>query len=441
MLVGPTPAPRAALLRSGFTLLLAFGLSACRVSDSAPEAAAPDSSAAPGAGISVYGDGGLPTDAEVEATRYGGRRSGLSADTAALAAAARANPETLAQVDSTRDWAAAVRLPLGGSVAGPSVVRVQTLLDRAGFTVGEIDGRWGDNTELAVVWLQKAVQLPPTGIVDAATLRALRGRAGEPDSLVTTVALTAADVRGPFTALPADIYAKAELDRLGFESLSEALGERFHAAPALLQRLNPGVALDSLAAGARLRVPNVAGAPTPRDAVSRLVISGRDGYLHALATDGTVLFHAPVTLGAGYDPSPQGDFRITAVARNPSWHYQPALLSGVPDDREDATLPPGPNNAVGMVWMALSEPHYGIHGTSAPGTIGTATSSGCVRLTNWDALRLAALVRSGTTVHFRDITGREASPADSARGSSPARPAAARPAAARPGGPSAAGRG
>ena len=309
-----------------------------------------------------------------------------------------------------------MRLPLGGNVAGPSVLRLQTLLDRAGFTAGEIDGRWGDNTELAVVWLQKASQLPPTGIVDAATLRALVGRAGEPDSLLTTVTLTAADVRGPFRPLPADIYEKAKLDRLGYESLGEALGERFHATPALLQRLNPGTRLDSLAAGARLRVPNVAGAPAPRDRVARLVVSGRDGYVHALAADGTLLFHAPVTLGAGYDPSPQGDFRITGVARNPSWHYQPALLASVPDDRAEATLPPGPNNAVGVVWMALSEPHYGIHGTPAPGTIGTATSSGCVRLTNWDALRLAGLVRAGTPVLFRDIVGREAerSPAASA---------------------------
>ena len=405
-------------------LLAALGLSACRVADAPTETASVDSTATPGDGISVYGDGRLPTDAEVEATRYAGRRSGLTADTAALAAAARANPETLATIDSTRDWSAPVRLPLGGAVAGPSVVKVQTLLDRAGFTVGEIDGRWGDNTELAVVWLQKAMQLPPTGLVDAATLRALAGRAGEPDSLLTTVTLTAVDVRGPFRPLPADIYAKAELDRLGFESLSEALGERFHAAPALLQRLNPGTPLDSLAAGARLRVPNVAGAPAPRDRVARLVVSGRDGYLHALAADGTVLFHAPVTLGAGYDPSPQGDFRITAVARNPSWHYQPGILESVPDDREDATLPPGPNNAVGVVWMALSEPHYGIHGTNAPGTIGTATSSGCVRLTNWDAARLAGLVRTGTPVRFRDITGRDGAAQDSSQ--APA--AAARPA-------------
>ena len=398
------------------TTLLLLLLSACRVGETAPGAAAADTTAAtPETGVSVYGDGGLPTDAEVEATRYGGNRRGVAVDTAALGAAARANPETLAGIDSVASWSRPVFVPLGGSVAGPSVLLVQTLLDRAGFTTGEIDGRWGDNTELAVVWLQKAAALPATGIVDAATLRALRGRAGEPDSLVMTVTLSADDVRGPFKPLPSDVYEKATLDRLGYESLAEALGERFHIAPALLRRLNPGASLDSLAAGARLRVPNVAGAPAPRDAVARLVVSGRDGYLHALAADGTVLFHAPVTLGAGYDPSPQGEFSVTSVTRNPWWHYQPNLLSGVADGGRDANLPPGPNNAVGLVWMALSEPHYGIHGTSAPGTIGTATSSGCVRLTNWDALRLAGMVRAGTTVSFRDIAGRDGAPADSTR--------------------------
>ena len=392
------------LYPAGFLIVLA--LAGCRVEPGADAAVAADPTSADAGGVSVFGDGRLPTDAEVEAARYGGRRRGVAVDTAALAAAARANPETLATVDSTANWTAAPRLPLGGDVAGPSVVKVQALLDRAGFSVGEIDGRWGDNTELAVVWFQQAASLPATGLVDAATLRALAGRAGTPDSLVGMVALTAADVRGPFGPLPADIYARAELDALGFETLAEALGERFHTSPALLQRLNPGVALDSLSAGARLRVPNVERPPAPRDRVARIVVSGRDGYLHALAADGTVLFHAPATLGADYDPSPQGDFRITAVARDPSWHYQPGILANVPDDREDAVLPPGPNNAVGVVWMALSEPHYGIHGTPAPSTIGTATSSGCVRLTNWDASRLAGLVRAGTPVRFRDVTGR-----------------------------------
>ena len=120
------------------------------------------------------------------------------------------------------------------------------------------------------------------------------------------------------------------------------------------------------------------------------------------AADGTVLFHAPVTVGSSYDPSPDGDFRVTAIAHDPSWHYQPSILESVPDDQPEATLPGGPNNAVGVVWMALSKEHYGIHGTSAPGTIGYASSAGCVRLTNWDANELAGMVEPGVTVTFEE---------------------------------------
>src|SRR5690606_10898309 len=170
---------------------------------------------------------------------------------------------------------------------------------------------------------------------------------------------------------------------------------------------NPGINLNRLSADDPLRVPNVRDARPDRGDVARLVVSGRGEYLHALDASGRILYHFPTTVGASYDPSPQGDYHVTSVTRNPSWHYQPAILEDVPDDEAEATLPPGPNNAVGRVWMALSEPHYGIHGTSAPETIGYASSAGCVRLTNWDALFLAARVGEGTPLQLRDVAGRD----------------------------------
>ncbi|MGB3545197.1 L,D-transpeptidase family protein [Rubrivirga sp.] len=397
------------------TLALAFAVSitACQMDGAEPDASASKTSAdvvstvsAPDT-VSTVGDDRVPSDEEAEANRYRGRgRDLIGADTTGQADAQRANTETLADLDSTRDWSSRLQLPLGGDVEGPSVAKLQVLLDRAGFSPGQIDGRWGDNTELALVWFQRSANLEATTVANEATVRALAERAGQPSELVTTHVLTEDDVAGPFVEIPDDVYEKAELDRLGFESLSEKLGERFHAAPSFLAQLNGGVALDSLAAGDTLRVPNVAGAPGLEGEVSRLVISGEAGYLHALAANGDVLFHAPVTVGSSYDPSPQGSFEVESVTRDPWWHYQPSILEGVPDDEEEAHLPPGPNNAVGLVWMALSKEHYGIHGTRAPGTIGYASSAGCVRLTNWDVLRLAGMVEGGTPVRFRDMSSR-----------------------------------
>ena len=386
-------------------LLSALLLSACTVEDTA-EAPPPEPPTTEVSVATMTGDDRLPDEAEIERDRLSGRWRTADVDTTGRAAAQRANPERAEDIDREARrpgaWRDSLQLPLGGDVAGPSVLKAQVLLDRAGFSPGQIDGRWGDNTEKAISWFQAAADLPRTGIVDEATLGALRERAGRPAELVVARRLTADDVAGPFETLPSDIYEKAELDALGYESLGEKLGERFHAAPALLARLNDGASLDSLAAGDTLRVPAVGPAGPGRGlgAVDRIEVSASGGYLHALGADGRIVAHFPVTVGASYDPSPEGELTITGVARNPSWHYQPKILENVPDDAEEATLPGGPNNAVGAVWMALSKEHYGIHGTSAPGTIGYASSAGCVRLTNWDALRLADAVSPGTPVVF-----------------------------------------
>lgn len=310
--------------------------------------------------------------------------------------------------------APAAGLPIRGDAEGPSVARLQILLDRARFRPGVIDGRWGKNTEKAIYWFQGERGLETTGEADRATMQRLEQEGGA-ERMVVVHTLTEEDVQGPFVSLPEDVYERAEMDCLCYESLREKLAEVFHTTPDLLQQLNPELDLDAVAAGDPLNVPNVDafhladlpdGKYTGGGPVERIVISAGGHYLHALDEQGRILYHFPTTLGSDYAPSPAGEFSVESITFDPTWHYQPDLLTGEDPSKEDAVLPPGPNNAVGIVWMALSEPHYGIHGTGAPATIGYATSHGCVRLTNWDAALLATNLPPGTEVSFRDVEGR-----------------------------------
>lgn len=327
------------------------------------------------------------------------------------------------------------RLPLAADGGGPTVLRTQILLDRARFSPGAIDGNWGQNTAKAVFWFQDAHGLPPTGEVDRATWDALAHRAGGATQPLRRLRITAEDLRGPFLDLPEDVYARAELDCLCYESPLEMLAEHSHSTPDLLRQLNPQVDFDRLQAGQEVWAPNVtevplvqlaqqtgqpnqaarpaaaqgqpgAGASGPAQGaapVAALVVSKRGSYVHALDGQGRLLFHFPSTLGSRYDPSPEeGSYKVTGIHPRPDFHYQPKLFADVPDTKKDVYLPPGPNSPVGLVWMQLSKPNNGIHGTAVPETIGYASSHGCVRLTNWDAVYLSERIPKGVQVRFVD---------------------------------------
>jgi lipoprotein-anchoring transpeptidase ErfK/SrfK len=116
--------------------------------------------------------------------------------------------------------------------------------------------------------------------------------------------------------------------------------------------------------------------------------------------EGHTLLFAPVTTGSEHDPLPIGEWKVRGVLHDPEFHYNPELFWDADPSHAKATIKPGPNNPVGVVWIDLSREHYGLHGTPEPSEIGKTASHGCVRLTNWDAERVASLVHPGTRVLF-----------------------------------------
>ena len=293
---------------------------------------------------------------------------------------------------------AAERRPVSASRA----LAVQVKLDRAGFSPGEIDGLDGENVRRALRAFQRAHGLGPTGRADAKTWRLL-DRA-QPDDVLVTYTISPGDVAGPFVErIPSDLMEQAKLPALSYLSPAEALGEKFHVAPGLLRTLNPKT---SFASGDAIRVPNVVdggGAAPPKGAkaASRVTVSRATSALTITDAQGHVIFHAPVSVGSRRDPLPLGRWKVTTVARNPVFHYNPDLFWDARPEHAKAQIQPGPNNPVGVVWIGTSREHYGLHGTPAPGRVGHMQTHGCVTMTNWDALRVAALVQPGTPVVFQ----------------------------------------
>lgn len=285
----------------------------------------------------------------------------------------------------------------GNRPSANSALSLQVALDRMRLSPGPIDGKIGANTRKALRAFQRARGLPETGRLDGAVRQEL-GKLDEP--AIVDYQISEEDLAGPFIAqIPESLEEQAKLERLSYTSPEELLAEKFHMDVDLLKSLNPGTRLDK--AGSTIKVASVDRGDAPTAA--RLEVNKAIGGVVAFDSDEKIVAFFPATIGSEETPSPSGKVEVTGIAKNPTYTYDPAKLNfkGV-RATEKFEIKPGPNNPVGLMWIDLSEPGYGIHGSPEPVEISRQRSHGCVRLTNWDALDLAQMVREGVLVEFKE---------------------------------------
>lgn len=336
------------------------------------------------------------------------------------------------------------------------LLKAQVLLDRAHFSPGAIDGRDGENFRGALSAFAVAQGLPATTTLNQEVFDKLQAAGTEP--VVVDYTITEADIAGPFVEkIPAKMEDQASLEAMGYTDAREMLAERFHMSRDLLGALNPEAAFDK--AGTTIAVAGVSamergkpkaatkarakgkakdgdkdeakkevaktdetktdenknvgteakgdGIPEAKSddkpkKVTRIEVDKSSRQVRAFDSDGKLRAFYPASIGSEEKPAPSGSAKVEAVAYEPTYTYDPKYAFKGVKAKEKFTLRPGPNNPVGLVWIDLSIPSYGIHGTPEPEKVGKTESHGCIRLTNWDVRELAGSLERGATVEFKD---------------------------------------
>jgi lipoprotein-anchoring transpeptidase ErfK/SrfK len=272
-----------------------------------------------------------------------------------------------------------------------AIVRLQILLDRAGASPGVIDGFYGENVSKAVAGFEALQGLETDGELDAEVLDRLKSDS----AVIRDYKITPEDAEDIVDAIPEDYSKMARMEKLGYTDIAERLAERFHMDIELLKALNPH---------AKFTVGDTVSVAVPGDpiegTVARIEVDRKTNQLRAFAEDDKLLAVYPATIGSEDNPAPSGTHEVMGVAPMPVYTYNPDINFQQGDNTKVLEIAGGPNNPVGSVWIDLSEPTYGIHGTPEPALIGKVGSHGCVRLTNWDAEELGAMVDPGVTVEF-----------------------------------------
>lgn len=293
---------------------------------------------------------------------------------------------TAASIDT-----AAVALPFDTNTPSASVARLQILLDRAGASPGVIDGLDGGNLRNAIAAYEAMRGLPVDAKIGSQVISAI----DDPNQVVGSYAITAQDISVVVGPISKDYAQMAQMKYLGYATLTEGLAERFHMGEDLLKELNPNARFIE---GEAIFVADLGA--NKRGKAVRVEVDKAEGQVRAYAADGSLLVSYPATIGSETNPSPSGTHTVKTVVMNPDYTYNPKVNFKQGNNDSVLTLPPGPNGPVGSVWIDLSEPTFGIHGTPEPSRIDKTGSHGCVRLTNWDAEELAKLLAKDVPVKF-----------------------------------------